>query len=314
MSRLHFVMQHREFVVDIKNMVSVTRILKLAAAVLILLAVSLSAQTDSTAKPEKVRPEIAITFDELPAAQTFGPVDAKAISYMILEALKKYNVKATGFVIGQNIGDDADVLGDWLNAGHKLGSMTFSNQDINELDPENYVKEIRTGSDEIEDILSNFGQTTRYFRYPFLHYGQSSHIKKAVGGYLDSKGIIVAHATVVVEDYLYDMQLQKFGKVPDSSEYMLLLDQYLNSILDELERVEEVTMKVAGRPVKQILKLRCNRLNAMYLDDILNALKAKGYRFITLDAALKDPIYQQPESYTGTRGLGWVDMLARSKK
>ncbi len=297
-----------------RDMKQVTRILTLFVSSFLLLAVSLSAQTDSTAKPEKVRPEIAITFDEVPGAQTFGKVDARAISYMILEALKKYNVKATGFVIGSNVGENADLLGDWLNAGQKLGSMTFSNQDINELDPENYVKEIRSGNDEIEDILSNFGQTTRYFRYPFLHYGQTSRIKKAVGGYLDSKGIVVGHATVIVDDYLYDMQLQKFGDVPDSSEYMLLLDQYLNSILDELERVEELTMKVAGRPVKQILKLRCNRLNATYLDDILSALKARGYRFITLDAALRDPIYQQSESYTGTRGLGWVDMLARSKK
>lgn len=283
-------------------------------ACVLLAGLTTLAQSDSGAKPARARLEIAITFDELPAAQSFSEVDAKAINFMILDALGKYNVKATGFVVGLNIGSDFDVLGDWLNAGHKLGSMTYNNQDINELDPDNFIQEIMMGDDEIAPMLENFGQSSSYFRYPFLHYGQTAKIKKQVRQFLDSKNIIVAHATVVPEDYLYDLSFQKMGQVPDTIEYVRLLNEYVNSVVDELERVEQVAREKFGRPVKQILRLRANRLNATYLEDILIALKDKGYRFITLDAALRDPVYSQSESYTGTRGVGWLDMVGRSKR
>jgi peptidoglycan/xylan/chitin deacetylase (PgdA/CDA1 family) len=274
----------------------------------------LNAQADPKARSAKSRLEIAITFDELPAAQSFDEVDVRAINYLILETLKQYDVKAVGFVVGLNIGDNYDILGDWLNAGHKLGTMTFTNQDINELDPDKFIQEIVQGENALDEMLDNFGQKTHYFRYPFLHYGESAEVKKQVRTFLASRGFVVAHATVVPEDYLYDLSLQKMGKTPDSVEYLRLLDEYVNSVIDELERVEQLAQNRLGRPVKQILRLRANRLNAMFLGDILGAIRDKGYKFITLDAALRDPVYSQTENYTGTRGIGWLDMVLRSKR
>ncbi len=292
----------------------VRRLANVLIAYTLLVGVTAFAQTDSTAKPQRTRPEIAITFDELPAAQSFGDVDVKAINYMILEALRQYNVRAVGFVVGLNIGNDFDVLGEWLNAGHKLGTMTYTNQDINELDPDRFIQEIMQGDDAISQDLDNFGQKAHYFRYPYLHYGETAKVKKRVRQFLAGKGFVVGHATVIPDDYLYDMSLQKMGPTPDTAEYLRLLNEYVNSVIDELERVEQLAQERLGRPIKQILRLRANRLNATYLADMLGAIQDKGYKFITLDAALRDPIYSQTENYTGTRGIGWLDMVLRGKR
>ncbi len=257
--------------------------------------------------------QIAITFDELPAALTFGEVDAKAINYMILEALRKHGVRATGFVVGLNINGQYDLLGEWLNEGHALGTMTATNQDIDGLNAKGFMQEIYSGEAEISGMLDGFGQKGRFFRYPFLHYGSDPATKQAIREYLSGRDIIVAHATVAPDDFAYDMALQKFGKVPDSAQYNRLLNEYVNNVLDQIERSEQLATELVGHPVKQILRLRANRLNAIYLDEMLKAIEAEGYSYVTLATALRDPVYAEPESYLGTRGVGYLDMLYVSR-
>ena len=55
--------------------------------------------------------------------------------------------------------------------------------------------------------------------------------------------------------------------------------------------------------------LRANRLNAVFLDEILTQLENMGYTFVTLDYALKDPVYTEPEAYFGPKGVGCLDMI-----
>lgn len=256
--------------------------------------------------------EICITFDELPAAQTFEEADRMALSYLVLETLDRHKVTTTGFVVGEAIGGDFDLLGEWLNRGHTLGNMSFSHQDLHELGIENFINDIKLGHDALEEMLRGFGQKKRYFRYPFLHYGTDTETKKQVGLYLEHLNYTVAHATVVPEDFLYNLSLEKLGRFPDSAADEALLNEYLNHVLDEIERAQLVAMDLVNRPVKQILLLRMNRLNAIYLDEMLTAIEKLGYTYITLEQALKDGVYDLPEGYFGGRGLGYLDMLYMS--
>jgi peptidoglycan/xylan/chitin deacetylase (PgdA/CDA1 family) len=256
--------------------------------------------------------QISITFDELPAAQTFGEVDRQATNYLILDALSRHEVKATGFVVGNQIENSYDILGEWLNQGHALGNLTWSGQDFNELGPDQFITDIRKGSEALEPMLSGFGQKKRYFRYPFLHYGDTQERRDKVAHFLDEQEWTVCPSTVLPEDYLYDLNLIKLGKQPDSTKFRQLTNDYINHVLDELERVERLATNIAGRPVRHILQLRANRLNAVCLDELLGALGDAGYRFISLDQALKDDIYKSPDAYYGLRGLGYLDMLDQS--
>ena len=270
------------------------------------------AQQKEKGKRNTPRKEIAVTFNELPASGSFGEVDREAINWLILEALRAHEVKAAGFVVAGQVEDSWDLLGEWLNNGHVLGSMTYSNPDFNELSIEQQIREIERGLEVLEPMLKGFGQKKRYFRYPYLHYGLTVKAREQTSWYLREKGVVVAHATVVPDDYLYNLSLDKLGKRPDSAVWLQLRDEYLNHVFDELERCEALAKELVGRPVRQILLLRANRLNAVFLDDLLTALEDAGYRFITLDRALKDKVYRLPEAYYGLKGLGYLDMIAES--
>jgi peptidoglycan/xylan/chitin deacetylase (PgdA/CDA1 family) len=201
----------------------------------------------------QTKKQISITFDELPAAQTFGEVDRQATNYLILDALKRHEVKATGFVVGNQIENSYDILGEWLNQGHALGNLTWSGQDFNELGPDQFITDIRMGSDALEPMLSGFGQKKRYFRYPFLHYGDTQKRREEVARFLDLQEWTICPSTVLPEDYLYDLNLIKLGKQPDSAKYRQLMNDYINHVLDELGRVERLATNLTGRPVRQIL-------------------------------------------------------------
>ncbi len=263
-------------------------------------------------KGKKSSKQICITFDELPVAISFGDVDRSAITYLILETLKKHKVKAAGFVVGNQIEDSFDILGEWLNNGHILGNMTYSNQDLHELGIEQYIADIAAGDKALETMLGGFGQKKRYFRYPYLHYGIDAEQKRQVKLFLDEHDYIIAHATILIEDYLYNLSLEKMGKFPDSAEYDILLNEYVNHVLDEIERMESVSQQVVTRPCRHIMRLKANRLNAVFLDEMLTQIEKMGYQFITLDKALSDKFFDAPEAYFGSRGISYIEMIQHS--
>jgi len=263
-------------------------------------------------KQSKAAKQICITFDELPVAEGFGNTDAEAVNFLILDALKQHKVKAAGFVVGEEVNGAWDILGQWLNNGHILGSLTYSNQDYNYISTSQFIDDIKRGMETIEPMLSAFGQKRRYFRYPYQHYGTTIDSRRKVQLYLEDAGIIAVPATVIPEDYLYNLSLDKLGKYPDSAAYSELMNEYINHVLDELVRVEDLAKELVRRPVRHILLLRANRLNAVFLDDLLTALEAEGYQFVSLHQALRDKVYRKKEAYLGMKGLGYLDRIVQS--
>lgn len=285
----------------------------IAALIVLIVSVlpaTIAAQPGTTRADEAK--QICITFDELPAAKSFGEVDRAAITYLIIQALKKHQVKAAGFVVGDQIEGSFDLLGDWLNNGHVLGNMTFTNQDLHRIGIEQFIADIKAGDDALKTMLDGFGQRQPYFRYPFLHYGTDTEAKRQIKLYLEAHDYVVAHASVVIEDYLYNLTLEKMGKTPDSSQFDALLNEYVNHVLDEIELMETVAKEVLGRPCRHILRLKANRLNAVFLDEMLTAIEDMGYSFISLDAALDDELYHLPEAYFGSRGVSYLYMIRLS--
>jgi peptidoglycan/xylan/chitin deacetylase (PgdA/CDA1 family) len=258
--------------------------------------------------------KIAVTFDEVPIAQTFVEVNGAELTRQILDALKRVEAPATGFVVGDKIASNADLIGAWLNAGHLLGTMTLSNQDFNEVGVGEFMRQASQGQEALEPILESFGQKKRYFRFPFLHYGPTPEARAKARQLLEANRTIIAHVTVMPDDYLYNLRLEKLGPHADSALLIALMNEYVNHVLDELTRQEELALKVAGKPVTHILQLRANWLNALFGLDLLNAIKSEGYKFVTLDVALADPAYTITERYDGNRGVGYLDMVAMSKR
>jgi hypothetical protein len=73
---------------------------------------------------------------------------------------------------------------------------------------------------------------------------------------------------------------------------------------------EQQSARLVGYEPRQILLLHASNLEADHIGELLDVLRKRGYRFITLQDALSDPVYSLPDTYVGEEGTGWIDHWA----
>lgn len=116
------------------------RIFALLAIVLILVSTFCSTVTSHAENAD--RKLVALTFDD-------GPHPGRTPE--ILDILKKYNIKATFFLIGQNIEYYPEIVQREVEEGHEIGNHTYSHQVLSSCDEKKLMLEI----DEFETALSD---------------------------------------------------------------------------------------------------------------------------------------------------------------
>ena len=104
--------------------------------------------TPSPAKPTtyaQVRvdqPYIAMTFDDGPSAEN---------TPRLLEILKQRNIKATFFLIGQNVAANPDIVRRILADGHEVGNHSWTHPQLSKLSDDRVTAEITKTQDAIKD-------------------------------------------------------------------------------------------------------------------------------------------------------------------
>lgn len=88
---------------------------------------------------DKNKKMIAFTFDDGPSQNT----------ERILDVFKKYNGKATFFVVGENIENNTDILKRIVDEGHELGSHTWSHTNLSNLDSNGIINDYNKMKDKI---------------------------------------------------------------------------------------------------------------------------------------------------------------------
>ena len=249
--------------------------------------------------------QMASTIDDLPIAYSRGLSleDQQAAFNGILAALKKHEVTAAGFANGQRIKPEwSAYLDAWVAAGHVLGNHTYSHPDLNSLSVKSYTRNIERGEKSIAPWLSE----TKYFRYPFLHRGDTPEKREAVYDFLRENDYVIASVSIDNDEYVYNQQLvdaRARGEELDNRE------EYIAHMMERTEHFESHAQEKLGRPVKHILLLHMNYINGQYLDDLLQAYREDGWEFISLEQALEDPLYELPDTYVGPRGLSYLERI-----
>jgi hypothetical protein len=96
---------------------------------------------------------------------------------------------------------------------------------------------------------------------------------------------------------------RKRGDAPQASR---IADSYVAYMDVVCAFVEDLARRVVGREIPQVLLVHANALNADQFPRVAGLLKARGYRFATLEETLQDPAYGLPDTYVGEWGLSWL--------
>ena len=157
-------------------------------------------------------------------------------------------------------------------------------------------------------LLAARGISTVYFRYPFTNTGPTPEVKDAFEAFLRSRGYVVAPFTVEHADYAYNaLWVNARARGAEGAETAeRVRAAYLEHLDTAFDFFEGLARDTFGRDIPQILLIHANEINAECLDAMLGRLEARGYSFVSLEEALRDPAYATPDRFVGTNGPSWL--------
>lgn len=234
--------------------------------------------------------EIALTIDDLPfvgaSRNSNYDLARKEERFMrLLDSLNQQQVPAVGFVIAGAIAKGQwSLLEKFQNDGYILGNHTYSHPNLNRTSAQKYIENVA----KADKVLTPLMTEKKYFRYPFLAEGKGQKEIK-VKEFLEENNYVIAPVTVDSKDYRFNQRLMRvYYKNRENYTQKTFKNVYLAYIWKQTERAEQKDIKQYGKPLPQILLIHANQLNSIVLNDIIKMYKNKGYRFITLEKALKD--------------------------
>jgi peptidoglycan/xylan/chitin deacetylase (PgdA/CDA1 family) len=265
------------------------------------------------------RLQVAITIDDLPRGGD-GPCEFAAVDDLtrrLLRPLHDKSIPVIGFVNeGRCAMSDAErlkILSLWLKANGSLGNHTYSHRDLNQISVDDFEEELLKGERLTRDLLREQGQELRYFRHPFLHVGLTLEKRRAAEAMLGSHGYSVAPVTIDNSDYLFAAVYADALRRSDLRLATKVREAYIPYMETLFQFFEQRSEEVLGRAIPQVLLLHVNELNARALPELLDMMRRRGYEFVTLEQALSDPVYSEPDTYAGRGGFSWIHHWSMSK-
>lgn len=268
-----------------------------------------------------VQRTMAITFDDLPYASVPSEDDAALadLTARLLHPLRAAAIPAVGFVNesrlyreGSLVPARVDLLQAWLDAGHELGNHTHSHVSLNRVPFDAFTANLLQGETVTRPLAQAAGRPLRWFRPPYLHLGQTAAVRAQFDAFLAARGYRVAPVTVNHSEWVFAVAYSRAQTQGNAEAAQRIAEAYLPYMEAELARAEQLALDRFGRPIPHVLLLHANALNADHVGALAARLQQRGYRFVTLDAALQDSAYATPLGTTLIEGESWLEHWARA--
>lgn len=259
---------------------------------------------------------IAVTFDDLPGvAQGDRSVAAHArITDGVLRHVREHGVPAIGFVNEDKLLTDGrvderrvELLRRWARAGLELGNHGYAHLDFHATPVDAYIADVARGDSVTRLVLAEVGGRPRFFRHPFLHTGRTLEDRRRLEASLAERGYRVAPVTIDNYDYLF---AAAYDRAPADSVRRRVADAYIRYMESAAEYYEQQSTALLGREIPQVLLLHANHLNADHFGRLAEMYARRGYAFVSLEQALRDPAYASEDTYTGAAGITWLHRWA----
>ena len=261
---------------------------------------------------------VAITFDDLPVVcRCKDDTERHEITDKLLATFKEFSMPVLGVVNEQKLETNGIVdpwkvalLQKWLDAGQELGNHGYAHKNINDISMEEYQAEILRGERITRPLAQKAGISFRFFRHPFLSAGDNLSVRKTLDIFLASHQYSIAPNTITYQDYTFSGAYETALSKGDTLLARKVRDAYLPYTLTRWEAAEQQSRDLFGREIKQILMVHANRLNADAFRSVAQMMLDRGYVFISIDEALKDPAYSRPDIHDGKVGVTWLSRWA----
>lgn len=288
-----------------------------AALVALLLAIALmltvQAKEPSAVKTSDGSKRIALSFDDAPR----GPgafLDPDVRPQLLTAALHRAGVKQAVFFTNPGRVDASNQaetqLRAYVAAGHILANHTATHPVLSDVTADRFLADI----DKAEAWLKAEKGYRPWFRFPQLDEGGKNAAKRdAVRAGLKARGLRNGYVTADGWDWYLEsltIKAQKSGKRIDQN---ALRDLYVETHVLAANFADGLARRTLGRAPSHMLLLHETDLAALYIEDLVKALRADGWTIITADEAYADPMGKLPAPVIADANGTLIQMISWDK-
>jgi peptidoglycan/xylan/chitin deacetylase (PgdA/CDA1 family) len=260
---------------------------------------------------------VALTFDDLPLNGQLAPGQTyTGVTRDVLAIFKKQGIPPVyGFINSGRLEanrDGAEALRAWVEGGQHVGSHTYSHPDLTRLTFEDFAQNIRQNEPALQ--LLDRSEAWRWFRYPYLHEGDTLEKRHQVRTLLKERGYRVAQVTLDYEDYMWNFAYAKCAGKLDAKSTEWLRTSYLQTAAAYLDADREMAKLVFGREINHVILLHLGAYSSTILPDLFALLKQKGFRIVTLEEAQKDAAYDTDPDFASKNGGTLLEQWMDARK
>jgi peptidoglycan/xylan/chitin deacetylase (PgdA/CDA1 family) len=249
-------------------------------------------------------PQFSITMDDFNWRNAVY-LNADERNQAILNTLSSNKAKAALFVIGRNADNEEGMtlLRKWDEEGHAIGNHTYSHPSLNSIVAADFENEIT----RTESILAGLNHYRKLFRYPMLKEGNTVAKRDHVRAFLKGRGYRVGHVTIDNSDWIVDQRLTARLQKDPRADQKSYRDFYLEHMWDRAQYYDSLAKKVLGRPVKHTILMHFNLLNGLFLGDLIEMFRSKGWQLIDAEEAFTDSVFRaEPKTLPAGESIVWA--------
>ncbi len=257
----------------------------------LLLALCLTACAQSTAEPSQHAAPlktIALTFDDAPRGD--GPMfSGQERGRVLIDALRSVEAGPVAFFIHTQRLEQPGTrqrIENYAQAGHLIANHSHEHPWLMRTDTDEYID----GIDKAEALLAGFSNRRAWFRFPFLDEGTPVEKRDAVRRALKHRGLRNGYVTVDNYDWHIERKWQKAQRAGRSVNLDALQGAYVDMLVGAVTYYDNIAVETLGRSPAHVLLLHENDLAALFIDDLVIALRQQGWTIISPDEAYADPI------------------------
>jgi peptidoglycan/xylan/chitin deacetylase (PgdA/CDA1 family) len=256
---------------------------RLALVLLLILAAAPAAAQEAK--------RIALSFDDVPRHPGgFMTPDQRTIA--LIAGLHEAGVEqAAFFVTTGNLDHDYGAGGEariraYAAAGHVIGNHSHSHGWLWNGDIAAYIADL----DKAEAWLADKPGRRPWYRFPYLDEGRDPARREALRAALKERGLRNGYVTVDNFDWAIDDLASKAVESKTPIDLPALGALFVETIIQTADFNDEVARQTLGRSPAHVLLLHETDLNALFIVDLVEGLRAAGWTIITMDEAYRDPI------------------------
>jgi peptidoglycan-N-acetylglucosamine deacetylase len=256
---------------------------------------------------EAAAKELALSFDDAPLPDSdLMTGDARAEA--IISGLAEAGVPRVVFFAnpGRPTPNGESRLRRYAAAGHFLANHSLTHPNLDDLTAEDYLANVAAADAQLRGLP----HYRHWFRYPYLSEGATAEKRDAVRAGLRRLHLKNGYVTINTWDWRLAALLDEAAGRGDHVDMEAMRALYIETVVQAADTYDAIAVRFLHRSPRHVILLHENDLAALYIGDLVAALRADGWTIISPDRAYSDRIARR-EPDTFWLGQGRVAALAR---